>query len=137
VAGYSGTPLVQKLGVKPGMAVHGASAPEGFRDLLAPLPAAVTWKHQLRAPLDLVVAFFTRTVDVTRRWPKLTTAVGPAGVIWVAWPKRSSGVATDLTEQTFRDLLLPTGWVDVKVAAIDDTWSGLKFVRRKELRCGP
>ena len=57
-------------------------------------------------------------------------------MVWVAWPKRSSGVATDLTEQTFRDLLLPTGWVDVKVAAIDDTWSGLKFVLRKELRCG-
>ena len=136
MAGYSGTPLAGKLGIKEGMVVHAASAPDGFVELLAPLPPAVTWKHQLRGPVDLTVAFFTKAADVARRWPKLTAAAGPTGVVWVAWPKRSSGVATDLTEQTFRDLLLPTGWVDVKVAAIDDTWSGLKFVLRKELRCG-
>ena len=137
MAGYSGTPLAGKLGIKEGMVVHAVAAPDGFAELLAPLPPAVTWKHQLRGPIDLAVAFFTEAVDVTRRWPKLTAVVGPTGVVWVAWPKRSSGVVTDLTEQTFRDLLLPTGWVDVKVAAIDDTWSGLKFVLRKELRPGP
>ena len=136
MAGYSGTPLAGKLGIKEGMVVHAVAAPDGFAELLAPLPPAVTWKQHLRRPIDLTVAFFTSAADVTRRWPKLTAAVGPTGVVWVAWPKRSSGVATDLTEQTFRDLLLPTGWVDVKVAAIDDTWSGLKFVLRKELRPG-
>ena len=136
MAGYSGTPLAGKLGIKEGMVVHAAAAPDGFAELLAPLPPAVTWKQQLRGPIDLTVAFFTKAADVARRWPRLTAAAGPTGVVWVAWPKRSSGVATDLTEQTFRDLLLPTGWVDVKVAAIDDTWSGLKFVLRKELRSG-
>ena len=92
------------------------------------------WKQTTRAPLDLVLAFFTRRADVARRWPALTAAVGPEGVVWVAWPKRSSGVATDLTEDAFREDLLPTGWVDVKVCAIDETWSGLKMVLRKELR---
>ncbi len=86
------------------------------------------------APVDLAVAFFTRRAEIARAWPRLTAAVGANGVVWVAWPKRSSGVATDITEDSFRDELLPTGWVDVKVCAIDDTWSGLKFVLRKELR---
>ena len=133
MAGYSGTPLAKKLGIGPGMTVHAAHAPTAFLDQLGPLDA-VTWKSQLRAPIDLAIAFFTRAVDVPARWPKLTAAVGHHGVIWVAWPKKSSGVATDLTENDFRTLLLPTGWVDVKVCAIDETWSGLKFVLRKELR---
>ena len=81
-----------------------------------------------------MLAFFTRRADVARRWPALTAAAGPEGAVWVAWPKRSSGVATDLTEDAFREDLLPTGWVDVKVCAIDETWSGLKMVLRKELR---
>ena len=136
MAGYSGTPLAKKLGIKDGMRVHAAAAPDGFRALLDPLPDDVGWSGTLRGPLDLVVAFFTQAGEVTKRWPKLTAAVGPEGTVWVAWPKRSSGVATDLTEQTFRDLVLPTGWVDTKVCAIDDTWSGLKFVLRKELRAG-
>ena len=133
VAGYSGTPLAKKLGISTGMTVHAANAPPSFVDLLGPLDA-VTWKSQLRAPIDVAVAFFTKAADVTARWPKLTAAVGHHGVIWVAWPKKSSGMATDLTENEFRTLLLPSGWVDVKVCAIDDTWSGLKFVLRKELR---
>jgi hypothetical protein len=134
VAGYSGTPLATKLGIKEGMAVAVSGAPDGFAGSLAPLPADVTWKRTVRKPLDLVVAFFTTRAAVTRQRDRLTAAVGPAGTVWVAWPKKSSGVATDLTEDAFRELLLPTGWVDVKVCAIDDTWSGLKFVLRKELR---
>jgi hypothetical protein len=134
MAGYSGTPLAKKLGIKEGMTLAAAGAPDGFVDLLAPLPGGVTWKRQLRAPVDLAVAFFTARRDVTARWPALTRAVGPDGVVWVAWPKKSSGVTTDLTEDSFRELLLPTGWVDTKVCAIDDTWSGLKFVLRKTLR---
>jgi hypothetical protein len=134
VAGYSGTPLAAKLGVKEGMAVHATNAPDGFASLLEPLPPGVVWKRQLRRPVDLAVAFFTSARAVESAWPRLTAAVGNEGTVWVAWPKRSSGLATDLTEQTFRDLLLPSGWVDVKVCAIDETWSGLKFVLRRELR---
>jgi hypothetical protein len=134
VAGYSGTPLAKKLGIRAEMVIAAPGAPSEFPALLEPLPERVTWKRQLRPPLDLAVAFFTARADVTKRWPSLTAAAGPQGVVWVAWPKKASGVATDLTEDAFRELLLPTGWVDVKVCAIDDTWSGLKFVLRKELR---
>jgi hypothetical protein len=134
VVGYSGTPLARKLGIKEEMTLAAPNAPPGFADLLEPLPPGVRWKAQVRPPVDVAIAFFTGRVEVTKRWPALTKAVGPAGTIWVAWPKRSSGLATDLTEDVFRELLLPTGWVDTKVCAIDDTWSGLKFVLRKELR---
>jgi hypothetical protein len=134
MVGYSGTPLARKLGVKEDATLVAVGAPEGFRSLLDPLPVGVRWKSRLTPPVDLAVAFFTRRADVARSWPRLTGAVGPQGVVWVAWPKKSSGVATDITEDTFRADLLSTGWVDVKVCAIDDTWSGLKFVLRKELR---
>jgi hypothetical protein len=134
VAGYSGTPLALKLGVKEGMTVVASGAPDGFAALLDPLPPDVTWRRHLRPPVDLAVAFFTARADVTKRWPALTSSVGPEGTVWVAWPKKSSGVPTALTEDAFRELLLPTGWVDTKVCAIDDTWSGLKFVLRKALR---
>ena len=137
MSGYSGTPLARKLGIKEGFAVAALGAvPADLADLVEPLPPGVRWKAQARAPLDLALAFFTRRADVARRWPTLTAAVGPLGTVWVAWPKRSSGVPTDLTEDAFRADLLPTGWVDTKVCAIDETWSGLKFVLRKELRPG-
>jgi hypothetical protein len=137
MAGYSGTPLARKLGIKEGSALAALGpAPAGFVESLEPLPPGVRWKTQARGPLDLVVAFFTERADVVRRWPALTTAVGPTGTVWVAWPKKSSGLATDLTEDVFREDLLPTGWVDTKVCAIDETWSGLRFVLRKELRPG-
>jgi hypothetical protein len=116
------------------MTLAASNAPAGFAALLEPLPPGVTWKQQARPPVDLAVAFFTERADVTKRWPALTKAVGPAGTVWVAWPKRSSRVPTDLTEDTFRELLLATGWVDTKVCAIDETWSGLKFVLRKDRR---
>ena len=135
MAGYSGTPLARKLGIKEGFALAALGpAPAGFVESLEPLPPGVRWKKQARPPLDLVVAFFTERSEVVKRWPTLTNAVGPNGTVWVAWPKKSSGVATNLTEDVFREELLPTGWVDTKVCAIDDTWSGLRFVLRKELR---
>ena len=135
MSGYSGTPLARKLGIKEGATIAALGAtPADLPALLDPLPPGVRWKRSARAPLDLAIVFFTRRDDVARRWPAVTTAVGPAGTVWVAWPKRSSGVATDLTEDAFRADLLPSGWVDVKVCAIDETWSGLKFVLRKELR---
>jgi hypothetical protein len=129
--------LAKKLGIGPGMVVAALDAPENFLGLLDPSPDGVTWKRRLQGPIDVVVAFFRRRADVVRRWEAMTAAVGPNGVVWVAWPKKSSGVATDLTEDTFRELLLPTGWVDTKVCAIDETWSGLKFVLRKERRAAP
>src|SRR5215211_695940 len=116
------------------MVVTAVGAPDGLAALLDPLPPGVMLKRQLRGPSDLAIAFFTEQSAVRARWPKLTGAVGPDGVLWVAWPKKSSGVQTDLTEDAFRRLLLPSGWVDVKVCAIDDTWSALKFVLRSELR---
>ena len=135
MSGYSGTPLARKLGIKEGTTIAAlGEAPADLAALLDPLPPGVRWKRSARAPLDLVIVFFTRRADVARRWPAVTTAVGPEGTVWVAWPKRPSGVATDLTEDAFRADLLPSGWVDVKVCAIDETWSGLKFVLRKELR---
>jgi hypothetical protein len=137
MSGYSGTPLARKLGIKEGSTIAAVGeVPADLRDLLEPLPPGVRWKGSARSPLDLATAFFARRADVIERWPSVTAAVGPEGTVWVAWPKRSSGVATDLTEDAFREDLLPSGWVDVKVCAIDETWSGLKFVLRKELRPG-
>jgi hypothetical protein len=85
-------------------------------------------------PVDLVVAFSTTRASLRERWATLTSAAGDDGTVWVAWPKNASRVPTDITESTLREDLLPSGWVDVKVCAIDATWSGLKFVKRKELR---
>jgi Protein of unknown function (DUF3052) len=133
-AGYSGTPLARKLGFKPGFVVAYVGAPEGFDGLLGELPDGVTVRRRLRRPLDLVVCFVTARSDLERRLPALRAALAPAGMLWVAWPKRSSGVRTDVTEDVVRDVALPTGLVDTKVCAIDATWSGLRLVVRRELR---
>jgi hypothetical protein len=133
-AGYSGTPLARKLGFKPGFAVAWVGAPDSFEALLGELPDGVTVRRRLRGPLDLVVCFVTARCDLERRLPALRAALAPAGMLWVAWPKRSSGVETDMTEDVVRDVALPTGLVDTKVCAIDATWSGLRLVVRRELR---
>ncbi len=133
-AGYSGTPLTQKLGLKPGMQVAWPGAPEHFESLLAPLPDGIRVKPRTVAPLDVVVLFVTRRAQLARRLPALRKAIAPAGAVWAAWPKRASGVETDVTEDVVRDVALPLGLVDVKVCAIDETWSGLRLVIRKELR---
>jgi hypothetical protein len=133
-AGYSGTPLPRKLGLKPGMQVAWLGAPAQFAGLLGPLPDGVRLKARAAAPLDLVVLFVTRRAELARRLPALRRAVAPDGAVWAAWPKRASGVETDVTEDVVRAVALPLGLVDVKVCAIDDTWSGLKLVIRKELR---
>ena len=109
-------------------------APDGFDALLGELPDGVRVLRQLRGPLDLVICFATARRDLERRLPALRGALAPAGMLWVAWPKRASGVKTDMTEDVVREVALPTGLVDTKVAAIDDTWSGLRLVIRKELR---
>ena len=133
-AGYSGTPLPRKLGIAAGTRMAWLRAPGGFGDLLGDLPDDVRLKARATAPVDLVVQFVTRRSQLERELPRLREAVRPAGMVWVAWPKRSAGVPTDVTEDVIRDVALPIGLVDVKVCAIDPTWSGLKLVIRKELR---
>ena len=134
MAGYSGTPLQQKLGIGEGTRMAAANAPAGFRDSLGELPLAVEWANRIRPPLDIVVAFNTSRSALVASWTMLTNAVAPDGAVWVAWPKKASGMATDITENALREDLLPSGWVDNKVCAIDETWSGLRFVLRRELR---
>lgn len=133
MAGYSGTPLAQKLGIKEGHRVILLGAPAGFADALAPLPP-VTLATALRGAADVIVLFTTRRAELEKRLAAVRKAMTPAAGFWVAWPKKSAKVPTDMTEQVVRDVALPTGLVDNKVCAIDDTWSGLRLVIRKELR---
>ena len=133
-AGYSGTPLVRKLGFTPGMRVHCAGAPDGFDGLLGELPGGVRILSRPAAGLDLAMLFASRRRDLERGLKALQPKLDPAGMIWVAWPKRASKVPTDITEDVVREVALPRGLVDVKVCAIDEVWSGLKLVIRKELR---
>ena len=132
-AGYSGTPLAKKLGIKPGHRVAFVRAPEGYAELLA-LPEEV---HVLARPgkrMDVVQFFTKRLGELERALPRLTDAIAPDGALWVSWPKKASKVATDVTEDEIRNLALSTDLVDVKVCAVDEVWSGLKLVIRKELR---
>ncbi len=129
-AGYSGTPLVRKLGIKPGARLALIGAPDGFDATLGELPADVAVRRAVRGPLDMIVAFFVDLSRLERRLPALRTALQPAGGLWIAWPKRASGVATDLTEDVVRELGLASGLVDNKVCAIDAVWSGLRLVYR-------
>jgi hypothetical protein len=132
--GYSGTPLPKKLGFKPGMRAALLDAPDGFGATLGELPDGVEVARRLGGRFDLVVVFVTERGQLERRLEALRRAIAPDGMVWVAWPKKASGVATDMTEDVVRDVALPTGLVDVKVAALDATWSGLKLVIRRELR---
>jgi hypothetical protein len=126
--GYSGTPLVRKLGIKEGARLHFAGAPKNFRSLLGPLPK--TRAVSDGGTLDFAILFVKSQADLANQFPALRDRLESNGMLWVSWPKRSSGVQTDLTEGIVRDYGLGAGLVDVKVCAIDDTWSGLKFVRR-------
>lgn len=128
-AGYSGTPLPRKLGIKDGSQVLLDGAPDGFA--LEPLPERTTVHHRAGAgPYDVIVAFCPDAARVLRRFGPLAARLATAGGLWIAWPKRSSGVPTDLAEDVVRDIGLAAGLVDNKVCAIDQTWSGLRFVRR-------
>jgi hypothetical protein len=134
VAGYSGTPLAKKLGIKPGQRVAFPSAPDGFSELLGELPDGVYVKARARYPLDVIVFFTTCRAELERRLPALRRAMDPAAGLWIAWPKRTSGVETDMTEDAARELGLANKLVDNKVCAIDDTWSGLRLVIRRQDR---
>ncbi len=123
-AGYSGTPLAQKLGIAPGAAVSVVGAPRGFSLV----------KKKGKAPFDVALVFAPSRDSVKKLFGEASRAMKEAGGVWMAWPKKSSGVKTDVTDDALREIILPTGWVDNKVCAIDETYSGLRFVKRKELR---
>jgi hypothetical protein len=129
MAGYSGTPLARKLGIKEGHRVAFPSSPAGFDELLE-LPDGVTVKSRAAGPLDVIVFFTKRRAELERRLPALRRAMDPAAGLWIAWPKGSSGVHTDMTEDVARELGLANRLVDNKVCAIDETWSGLRLVIR-------
>jgi hypothetical protein len=126
-AGYSGTPLPKKLGIKPGHRLLLLSAPDGFE---LDLPEGVTVGRAARGKADVIVSFHTERADLARRMPKLRAAMEPACGLWIAWPKRASKAPTDLTEDVVRELALANALVDNKVAAIDEKWSGLRLVIR-------
>jgi hypothetical protein len=132
-AGYSGTPLAKKIGFKAGDSAAFLDAPDHLEALLGDLDG-VTVKRSLRGRANVVLCFVTARAQLDRRAARLREAIAPDGMVWVCWPKRASKVPTDMTEDVVREVLLPTGLVDVKVAAIDETWSGLKLVVRRELR---
>ena len=134
LAGYSGTPLSKKLGIKPGSKVLLIDAPPGLEEVLAPLPEAVEFVSRLSETTDLVQFFSTKKPRLMARLPLIRKKMRADATVWVCWPKKSSGVQSDITEDIVREIALPLGLVDVKVCAIDNVWSGLKLVLRKELR---
>jgi hypothetical protein len=127
---YSGTPLPKKLGIREGSRVVLVGAPEGFADLLVPWPAEAEVLPRARKPVDVAVLFATGRSDLARRFPSLARALDPAGGLWVGWPKKSSGIETDLTFEEVQGIGLTAGLVDNKSAALDPEWQGLRFVFR-------
>jgi hypothetical protein len=137
MAGYSSTPLSRKLGIKPNHALGLENAPDGFLDLLRPLPDGVEYVGVGRARLDVAVLFVTEAAALRQAFPRLAKRLHPAGGLWVAWPKKASGVPTDVTFDVVQRTGLDAGLVDNKVCAIDAVWSGLRFVIRVQDRPAP
>jgi hypothetical protein len=133
-AGYSGTPLAKKLGLSEGCTVVSIGAPRNYRTLLAPLPPKVRFAKIVDANVDIVHLFTPERRELADRLARLVSTIRLDAAVWVSWPKKASGVATTITEDVIREIALPLGFVDVKVCAIDETWSGLKLVIRKALR---
>lgn len=133
-AGYSGTPLPKKLGIKEDARVALVGAPPEAAGLITPLPAGAELRTQLRSEADVIVFFTRRRRELEQRFDALVAKLERDGSLWVAWPKRASGVETDMTENVVRDVALRRGLVDTKVCAISDVWSGLRLVRRRENR---
>jgi len=133
-AGYSGTPLAKKLGIKERHKIHLVGAPANYRALLEPLPPSVKVVAKLDRSTDVVHLFATERAMLAKSLPALRERLDPRAIVWVSWPKKSSKAPTDIAEDTIRNLALPLGFVDVKVCAVDETWSGLKLVVRKALR---
>jgi len=134
VAGYSGTPLAKKLGIKAGATVFLSNPPANYAKLVAPLPGGVSMARRVTMATDLIHFFFTSRTALERGLKSALKSMRRDAAVWVSWPKKSSGVSSDITEDTIRAVALPMGLVDIKVCAVDETWSGLKLVVRKELR---
>jgi hypothetical protein len=134
MAGYSGTPLAKKLGIKPGMVLHPVRAPANYSALVDPLPENVTVSRDVIEDLDVVHLFTKTRAELNELLEVYKTKIKQNGTIWVSWPKKASGIRSEITEDTVREVALPMGLVDIKVCAVDDIWSGLKLVIRKELR---
>lgn len=134
MVGYSGTPLAKKLGIKAETRVLTKNAPSDYQGWLAPLPAGATVSARVKGSVDIVHLFVRKKSDLGRQLGDTIERIAPDGTIWVSWPKKAAKVATDITEDTVRELALPLGLVDVKVCAVSDIWSGLKLVIRKKLR---
>jgi hypothetical protein len=133
-AGYSETPLAKKLGIKENSHVLLLNAPAGYDRLLQPFPASVVFDTRLTPGVDLVQVFATERDDLAKRLALLRRTLRPDASVWISWPKKASKVPTTITEDVIRELALPLGFVDVKVCAVSDVWSGLKLMVRKELR---
>jgi len=129
-AGYSGTPLARKLGIKEGSRLAVMRGPAGFEDLLEPIPDGVRIVRRIGRNADVIVAFHRSRADLERGFDRLRSGMHDAGGLWIAWPKQASGVPTDITEDVVREIALANGLVDNKVCAIDQTWSGLRLVVR-------
>jgi hypothetical protein len=134
MAGYSGTPLAKKLGINADSNVFADGVPSGYIALLAPLPHGVTFVKKLTTSVDVVHLFTKSASELDAKLRRWRDAIRDDATIWISWPKKASNVPTDITEDVIREVALPMGFVDVKVCAVDDTWSGLKLVIRKELR---
>jgi len=137
MAGYSGTPLIKKLGIKEGFRMAVFNPPEGYLKLLGKLPLGVEMTPSLKHPLDFIHYFAPNRADYEKSLPSLKKALALNGMIWVSWPKAASKVPTDVTEKVVRDFALKTGLVDIKVCAVDETWSGLKLVIPVKDRMNP
>ena len=133
-SGYSGTPLAKKLGIKDSSRIHLVNAPSDLRQLLEPLPPAVTFAKRVEASVDIVHVFATQKTELAPKLRELRNSIQPDAAVWVSWPKKASKVATTLTEDVIREIALPLGFVDIKVCAVTEVWSGLKLVVRKALR---
>ena len=134
MAGYSATPLANKLGLKAGSALALVGAPEEYASLISPAPEGLRIGSRVASTTDIVHIFSTRRPELERFLLSCRSKLKPEAAIWVSWPKKSAKVPTDITEDVIRDVALPLGFVDVKVCAVSDVWSGLKLVLRKELR---
>ena len=137
LSGYPGSPLPKKLGIQEGFLLCALHAPEGYRDVLDPLPPRVRVTGRLTAGADIVHLFTGEREVLRSTLAVLRGKLRPETPVWVSWPKKSAKVPTDITEDTVREIALPLGYVDVKVCAVDEVWSGLKLVVRKELRPSP
>lgn len=134
MVGYSGTPLAKKLGIKEGFRLYFKGAPKNYDELLQPLPENLIFLRRLSNEIDMVHIFSKSRSELEKHLKVYLTRIKQNGMIWVSWPKKTSKVKTDITEDVVRDIALPMGLVDIKVCAVDEVWSGLKLVIRKENR---